>query len=216
MIRCSQAINLYSLPIEIFTYLLLLLNFTAVGMVCICYIAIPRPESSTRCVESTSVKTLCNAYLVAMSLSAAWPFLEFTEGTVWSGLLQLTIYDVFAVLAPFGPLRYIINKHQHWNTDQMPGLVYRGEWFLLGLGDLIFYGVLIGRAALVDAPTVLTTTIAVCMGLIFTIISANNSSLPALPALPFSVALGLIFYFCTSPAIIGFSQELATSGVLWI
>jgi hypothetical protein len=84
----------------------------------------------------------------------AWPFTEFPEWSVWSTLVLLGVYgnfpiinhllvlicslilsllivhayiDLCAVLAPFGPLKYIIERGDSIHRDPLPGLMYKGS-----------------------------------------------------------------------------------------
>ncbi|XP_015883118.3 presenilin-like protein At2g29900 [Ziziphus jujuba] len=66
----------------------------------------------------------------------------------------------------------------------------------LGLGDFIFYSVLVGRAAMYDYMTVYACYLAIIAGLGITLMLLSLYQ-KALPALPVSVLLGVFFYFLT-------------------
>lgn len=66
----------------------------------------------------------------------------------------------------------------------------------LGLGDFIFYSVLVGRAALFDFSTLAQCFLCIVMGLGGTLFLLSVLH-KALPALPFSIFLATIFYFWT-------------------
>ncbi|KAL2652179.1 hypothetical protein R1flu_020307 [Riccia fluitans] len=79
----------------------------------------------------------------------------------------------------------------------------------LGLGDFIFYSVLVGRAAMYDMMTVYACYLAIVAGLGSTLVLLTVWR-RALPALPISITLGVIFYLLTRFLVDPFIVNLST------
>lgn len=84
----------------------------------------------------------------------------------------------------------------------------------LGLGDFIFYSVLVGRAAMYDYMTVYACYLAIIAGLGVTLILLAFCQ-KALPALPVSISLGVIFYFLTRLVMEAFVVQISTHLLLF-
>eukprot|EP01018_Ginkgo_biloba_P013809 Gb_33523 [translate_table: standard] len=99
------------------------------------------------------------------------------------------------------------------DEDEGIGLAASGA-IKLGLGDFIFYSVLVGRAAMYDYMTVYACYLAIIAGLGVTLILLAVCQ-KALPALPVSVSLGVIFYFLTRLLMEAFVIQLSTHLLLF-
>ncbi|KAJ0712908.1 putative presenilin/signal peptide peptidase [Helianthus annuus] len=253
-------IQVYSLAIDCFTYLLLLLNFTIVGVLAVFMSKIPI--------------FVTQSYMVVIGVLTAYWFTMLPEWTTWVLLVAMALYDLAAVLLPGGPLRLLVELAISRDED-IPALVYearpvvdprsnatvqRRVWrdrpvnveaqpgtqtgtqtigssqnveegrvhelsvplierlrergiepeslglegiglastgaIKLGLGDFIFYSVLVGRAAMYDFMTVYACYLAIIAGLGITLVLLAVYQ-KALPALPVSVMLGVLFYVLT-------------------
>jgi len=84
----------------------------------------------------------------------------------------------------------------------------------LGLGDFIFYSMLVGFAAKKEMMTVYSSFIGIIAGLGFTLLCLSLYK-KALPALPFSIAIGVIFYFLTRIVLAPYLTPLAFLGCFY-
>jgi len=189
----------WNIPMDYLTYTFLLWNFAVVGILAIFW------HGATK---------INQAYLVIISGLLAIFFTRLPEWTTFAILAVIAIYDIVAVLSPCGPLKMLVETAQQ-RQEPIPALLYSASVFTmmadrepeepetrpskrkgvkLGLGDFIFYSVLIGRAALEpDMLTVCSVFIGIITGLFLTLLLLAIFR-KALPALPISIALGIMFY----------------------
>ena len=85
--------------------------------------------------------------------------------------------------------------------------VSKKEGVKLGLGDFVFYGILVTRAARLGWDIAVLCIMAVMLGLSLTLVCLAVFERP-LPALPFSLFLGIIFYITATMTFRPFSINL--------
>ncbi len=269
----THVLQTYNLPLDWISLAVIMWNFGVVGMICIHW---------------KGPLLLQQAYLIFISALMALIFIKYMPNwTTWAVLAVISLWDLFAVLAPFGPLRILVETAQERNEPIFPSLIYSAgvvytfigmadtnheqrpnrsrsgsdsgftpQWvngddprrrvqvqapvlpaadaanrvyqsnppapgpqeeedrgIKLGLGDFIFYSILVGKASSYgDWNTTLACFVAILIGLCLTLMFLAIFR-RALPALPFSIAFGLLFYFLTSLIISPFADALSAKQI---
>ena len=68
---------------------------------------------------------LTQAYLILASVLVAWQLSQFDPWTAWILLILLSLYDLFAVLTPCGPLKVLVDLMQQEDAPSLPpGLLF--------------------------------------------------------------------------------------------
>lgn len=258
-------------------------NFAVVGLVSIFW-SVPRFINQT--------------FLIVMSALMAFIFRTLPGWATWTILVALVVWDLFAVLAPFGPLGMLVNEAKA-RQEPLPALVYDtnpndvgrdaeaqppvvwkrkrdrlppprrgdaadgdddrqqrraarrqrrrdnaaaaaaqpaegepapadaltrdgatasdqttqqgvgtlGTHLKLGLGDFVFYSILVAQASNSGAMTAITSFVAILAGLCATLFLVVVYRKP-LPALPISIVAGILFFFLTRYTVFPFVLNL--------
>ncbi|KAE9021561.1 hypothetical protein PR002_g12218 [Phytophthora rubi] len=258
------------IPVDVFTLLFAMYNFSVVGVLSIFY-------------QKGMPMWLTQTYLVATSVIMAWQLGQFPEWSTWALVIVLAFYDLCAVLTPCGPLKWLVNLVQQEGRP-LPGLLYEAEirrdhssnaapvrenvyyqlqlrarliefytkhnpaaisrvdkiveryhgreaelWhdlyqkyitdegevdetIKLGLGDFVFYSVLVSRAAKYDFSAMIGCLVSVLMGLGGTLFLLGIYQ-KALPALPISILLAVTMYFWLRVVFVDFASSALSLGV---
>ncbi|KAK8915993.1 Presenilin-like protein [Platanthera zijinensis] len=102
----------FALPLDAFSFLLLLLNFSVIGILSISLAKVPI--------------ILTQGYLVVIGVFVAYWFTLLPEWTTWSLLISMALYDLAAVLLPVGPLRLLVEMAIS-RDEEIPALVYEAR-----------------------------------------------------------------------------------------
>lgn len=282
----SEIFKQFNIVTDMITIVLLLWNFGILGMFCIHW---------------KGPLFLQQVFLIFSCIQMALIFIKYLpEWTTWVLLALISVWDLVAVLCPFGPLRILVETAHERQDNLFPAMVYsstvmyslvnmadtsnenskknnsmtssgrsRGmagpgastsdgdgtiqvqasstnhdngsnnsennnpvrsrisgsnaqntatktgsesaeeNGVKLGLGDFIFYSILVGKASILgDWNTVIACVVAILIGLCLTLVLLAVFHKP-LPALPISLLFGLIFYFLTNLVVRPFYETLA-------
>jgi hypothetical protein len=101
------------------------------------------------------------------------------------------VWDLYAVLR--GPLKTVATaaKNDQTNKIRLLMMVTIGG-SSLGLGDVVFYSILLGSAALLSASYLIAAFLGIYVGLAVTFVILRTRPRVALPGLPIPVALSLV------------------------
>lgn len=110
----NVGIEKYQVPIDWLTFLFALYNFAFVGVAAIFYSHGIPPY-------------ITQGYLICSSVIVAWQLSHFDTISTWTLLIMLGLYDLCAVLTPYGPLRALVNLMSDEDSPDMPGLLYEAE-----------------------------------------------------------------------------------------
>lgn len=97
--------------------------------------------------------------------------------------------------------RYVQREDVHEDEEEFYEDEEEDRSIKLGLGDFVFYSLLCAKAALASFTTFIAVFIVVLFGLALTLLLLALYR-TALPALPISILLGLVFYFLVDLAVV--------------
>mmetsp|Transcript_3904 Transcript_3904/g.5678 ORF Transcript_3904/g.5678 Transcript_3904/m.5678 type:complete len:342 (+) Transcript_3904:387-1412(+) len=148
--------------------------------------------------EKTRNIFLHKVCILLCAATLSWPLCCLPEMTLWLLIVLVVVWDIVAVMTPCGPLRYAVRLMQErvymGETVELPdGMVYEGSLYHLGFGDIVFYCVVVGRAASVSFQATIACIVGVVSGLMLTVLVTPDDK--TIPALPITITISLIVYF---------------------
>lgn len=108
------AIEKYELRVDKISFAYVIWNYAIVGVLAIFY-------------NNGIPKFVTQGYLVTSSVVLAWQLSYFNDWTAWTLLVMLALYDLFAVLSPYGPLKALTNLMSRPGAQPLPGLLYEAN-----------------------------------------------------------------------------------------
>jgi presenilin 1 len=108
------AIEKYQIRVDKISFAYIIWNYTIVGVLAIFF-------------NQGIPKFVTQGYLVTSSVVLAWQLSYFNDWTAWTLLVMLALYDLFAVLSPYGPLRKLVQLMSRPGARPLPGLLYEAS-----------------------------------------------------------------------------------------
>ncbi|XP_054807583.1 presenilin-like protein At2g29900 [Prosopis cineraria] len=102
----------FSIPVDCMTFFLALFNFAVAGALAV--------------FMSKMAIVVTQGYLILIGMLVAYWFTMLPEWTTWVLLVALALYDLAAVLLPFGPLRLLVELAVS-RDEEIPALVYEAR-----------------------------------------------------------------------------------------